>query len=394
MILFVGQVGRGMIEREAFQEIDFRRMFGQMAKWVAEIERCRPHPGAGEPRVPPRDGRAAGAGGAGPARGHAARRRRRWPIPAPLSRASQPHPGPADMERLRPMLARRRRPLVIVGGGGWSAAAVADFTAFAEANELPVGTSLPRPGRVRQHAIRCYVGDVGIGLNPALAERIKQCRSAARRRRAARRDDDRRLHAAGGAAAAADLDPCPSGRGGAGPGLPGRSADQLRHAGRSPRRRARWRRSIRSAWRDGDRGRARRLSRQPRSRRHRPARSDMVAIMRTAAASACPPTPSSPTAPATTPPGCIDFTGTGVTAPSSRRPAAPWAMAFRRRSRPRSSIRSASVVIVHRRRLLSDERAGAGDRRAVRCCTSSSSSSTTACTAPSACTRSATIRAA
>src|SRR3546814_6841508 len=38
MILFIGQVGRGMTEREAFQEIDYRRMFGQLAKWVAEID--------------------------------------------------------------------------------------------------------------------------------------------------------------------------------------------------------------------------------------------------------------------------------------------------------------------------------------------------------------------
>src|SRR3546814_10735279 len=41
MILFIGQVGRDMTEREAFQEIDYRRMFGQLAKWVAEIDDAR-----------------------------------------------------------------------------------------------------------------------------------------------------------------------------------------------------------------------------------------------------------------------------------------------------------------------------------------------------------------
>src|SRR3546814_10501909 len=44
MILFIGQVGRGMTEREAFQEIDYRRMFGQLAKWVAEIDDARAIP--------------------------------------------------------------------------------------------------------------------------------------------------------------------------------------------------------------------------------------------------------------------------------------------------------------------------------------------------------------
>ena len=40
MILFIGQVGNDVVEREAFQEIDYRRMFGQMAKWVAQIDRA------------------------------------------------------------------------------------------------------------------------------------------------------------------------------------------------------------------------------------------------------------------------------------------------------------------------------------------------------------------
>jgi acetolactate synthase-1/2/3 large subunit len=171
MILFVGQVGRGMIEREAFQEMDFRRMYGQMAKWVAEI--------GDADRISELVSHAF----------HTAMAGRRGPVvlalpedmlretatvadPRPY-RVVEPHPGPADMERLRSMLAGARRPLAIVGGGGWSAAAVADFTAFAEANELPVGCAF-RGQDVFDNTHRCYVGDIGIGLNPALAERVKR----------------------------------------------------------------------------------------------------------------------------------------------------------------------------------------------------------------------------
>ena len=79
-------------------------------------------------------------------------------------------------------------------------------------------------------------------------------------------------------------------------------------------------------------------------------------------------------------------------APSSRRPAAPWATACRPASRPSSSHPDRTVIVVRRRRRLPDERPGARDRRAVRRQRRFSSWSTTACTAPSACTRKSTIR--
>ena len=55
MILLVGQVARETTDREAFQEIDYRHMFGQMAKWVAQIEDAPAHPRADQPGLPPRD---------------------------------------------------------------------------------------------------------------------------------------------------------------------------------------------------------------------------------------------------------------------------------------------------------------------------------------------------
>jgi acetolactate synthase-1/2/3 large subunit len=82
------------------------------------------------------------------------------------------HPGDADLEELMAMLGRAERPLMILGGGGWTAQAVADIMAFAEANDLPTGAAFRRQDRFdNSHAN--YVGDVGIGLNPPLAERVR-----------------------------------------------------------------------------------------------------------------------------------------------------------------------------------------------------------------------------
>jgi acetolactate synthase-1/2/3 large subunit len=170
MILLVGQVGRGMLEREGFQEIDYRRMYGPMSKWVAEVERAD--------RLPEMVSHAF----------HTAMAGRRGPVvlalPEDMLRENasvadpepykivQAHPGAAQMAELRQRLAGAKQPFLLVGGGGWSQAAVADLQNFAEANELPVGCAF-RGQDVFDNTHRCYAGDVGIGLNPKLAERVK-----------------------------------------------------------------------------------------------------------------------------------------------------------------------------------------------------------------------------
>jgi len=169
MILFIGQVARDMNEREAFQEIDFRRMFGQMAKWVAEIEDAK--------RIPEFVSRAfhtATSGRPGPVVlalpedmltdrvGVADARRYRTP---------HSYPAPEDMQRLSALLAKAQRPLAILGGGDWTAQAVADFQDFAQRFQIPVSCSY----RAQSHfdnSHPCYVGDSGIGPNPKLAQRI------------------------------------------------------------------------------------------------------------------------------------------------------------------------------------------------------------------------------
>jgi acetolactate synthase I/II/III large subunit len=170
MILFIGQVGGDVVEREAFQEIDYRRMFGPMAKWVAQIDRAE--------RIPEFLSRAF----------HTAVSGRPGPVvlalpedmllsrvaveDAPRHERVKPHPGPADMERLRTMLAAAEQPLVILGGGDWDAAACANIRCFIEAHHLPAACGFRRQDLLDNRHPN-YCGDVGIGIAPALAERIR-----------------------------------------------------------------------------------------------------------------------------------------------------------------------------------------------------------------------------
>jgi acetolactate synthase-1/2/3 large subunit len=171
LVLFIGQVGTGFVEREAFQEMDYRRMFGQMAKWVAQIDRAE--------RVPEYVSRAF----------HTAVSGRPGPVVLALPedmltataavadtgryQRAAAHPGAGQMERLRAMIAQAERPFVVLGGSGWTEQACADFRAFAETFDLPVGTAFRRQDLYDNRAPN-FVGDVGIGINPALAERIRK----------------------------------------------------------------------------------------------------------------------------------------------------------------------------------------------------------------------------
>ncbi|NNG04725.1 MAG: thiamine pyrophosphate-binding protein [Inquilinus sp.] len=171
MILLIGQVGRDMAEREAFQEIDYRRMFGQMAKWVAQIDDAA--------RIPEFMARAF----------HTAVQGRPGPVvlalpedmlretatiadPRPYAPAVA-HPGRDDMAALDRLLRGAKQPFAVLGGGGWSAAACDDFRAFAEAASLPVGTAFRCQDYI-DNEYPLYAGDVGIGINPKLAGRIDE----------------------------------------------------------------------------------------------------------------------------------------------------------------------------------------------------------------------------
>ncbi len=171
MILFVGQVARSHHERQAFQEVDLRRMYGQLAKWVAEIEEAR--------RIPEFVARAftvATSGRPGPvvlALPEDMLRERAVVSDVAPYKAVQAHPGASDLARMRQMLAGAQRPIMILGGTTWNSQAVADIKVFAENNHLPVATTFRRQDRF-DNLHPCYAGDLGISPNPKLAARIKQ----------------------------------------------------------------------------------------------------------------------------------------------------------------------------------------------------------------------------
>ena len=171
MIVFIGQVGRAMRGREAFQEIDFRRMFGQMAKWIEEIDSAE--------RVPEFVSRAfheATAGRPGPvvlALPEDVLRQTTSAANPPPWVPVETYPGLTQMAELQKMLWRAKRPFVIVGGSRWSEMAVAALQRFAERFALPVGCSWRRQS-LFDHEHPNYAGDIGVGVNPALAKRVKE----------------------------------------------------------------------------------------------------------------------------------------------------------------------------------------------------------------------------
>ena len=170
LIAFVGQIGADVADREAFQEIDYRRMFGSVAKWAAQIDRAE--------RIPEyvaRAYRVATSGRPGPvvlALPEDMLASRAEVADAPRVEVVPVHPSAAQMRELASLLARARRPLVVLGGSGWSAAASADLARFAEASQLPVACAF-RNQDAFDNRHPNYAGDVGIGINPRLAARVK-----------------------------------------------------------------------------------------------------------------------------------------------------------------------------------------------------------------------------
>jgi len=169
MILLIGQVARGTTEREAFQEIDFRRMYGPLCKWVAQIDQAE--------RIPEfmaRAFRTATSGRPGPVVLALPEDMLTERVDATDTRPyepARPYPDPDAMQRLRGELESAQRPLVIAGGSGWDARACADLRAFAEANALPVAASFRRQDLIDNRS-PSYAGEAGIGVNPKLARRI------------------------------------------------------------------------------------------------------------------------------------------------------------------------------------------------------------------------------
>jgi len=171
MILFIGQIAAHAKEREAFQEVDYKRFFGDMAKWVVEIDNA-----ARIPELVTRAFAVATSGRPGPVVISLPEDMLTSETDAPQALPYTPvetSPGDHEMQQLEELLARAERPFVIVGGTRWSEAAVNLFQRSAESWALPVGCSFRRQ-MLFDHLHPCYAGDVGIGPSPKLAAAIKE----------------------------------------------------------------------------------------------------------------------------------------------------------------------------------------------------------------------------
>ena len=175
MVLFVGQVASDQRDREAFQELDYRQVFGPgtlgFAKWVAEVQSAE--------RLPEYVARAfhtAMQGRPGPVVLALPEDMLVTPTAAPVLPRVEPAqawPAPGALRALRERLLAARRPFMIVGGSGWDAESCRALQRFAENWQLPVGCGFRFQDTFdNRHAL--YAGDVGIGINPRLAQRVRE----------------------------------------------------------------------------------------------------------------------------------------------------------------------------------------------------------------------------
>jgi len=171
MILFVGQVGRDMRDREAFQELDYRAVFGTMAKWATEIDDA-----ARIPEIVSRAFYTATNGRPGPvvvALPEDMLTDRVAAVDALPFEPVETWPGLTDMTRLQKLLWGAKAPVAILGGSRWSQAACDAVGRFAERFALPVVTTFRR-AHLFDALNPCYAGDLGIGPTPKLLARVKE----------------------------------------------------------------------------------------------------------------------------------------------------------------------------------------------------------------------------
>jgi acetolactate synthase I/II/III large subunit len=170
LVMFVGQVARDMREREAFQELDYRAVFGSMCKWATEI--------ADPVRVPEIVSRAfytAANGRPGPvvvSLPEDMLTERTTVEDAPPFAPIETSPGPEEMAKFAKLIGAARSPMLIIGGSRWSQEASNSLGHFAQKYALPVCTTFRRL-HLFDALHPCYAGDLGIGPNPKLVDRIR-----------------------------------------------------------------------------------------------------------------------------------------------------------------------------------------------------------------------------
>jgi len=170
LIVFVGQVARSMRERDAFQELDYRAVFGSICKFATEIDDP-----ARMPEVVSYAFHIACQGRPGPVVIALPEDMLTERVAVSDAKAFEPAetwPGLTDMSRLQKMLWAAKKPVALVGGSRWSQAAFDALARFAERFALPVATTFRR-GHLFDAMHPGFAGDLGIGVNPKLLARIK-----------------------------------------------------------------------------------------------------------------------------------------------------------------------------------------------------------------------------
>ncbi len=170
MVMFVGQIDNRHTDREAFQEVDYKGVFGGLTKWVAQVDHTD--------RLPEyisRAFRVAMSGRPGPVVLALPENMLSAPADVPDIHLPQPVPeslSPQAVQLIMHTLAEAERPFVVVGGPHWSAQAQADLQAFAETQQVPVVAVFRRQDYMDNHH-GCYAGDLSVSLNPKLAQRVR-----------------------------------------------------------------------------------------------------------------------------------------------------------------------------------------------------------------------------
>ncbi|TDK44544.1 thiamine pyrophosphate-binding protein [Antarcticimicrobium luteum] len=170
MIVFVGQVGTDMKGREAFQELDYRAVFGTVAKWAVEIDDVDRIP-----EITARAWKTATTGRPGPVvvalpedmltslTGAA-------PLSGPAEIA-EPVPAPAALDKARAILAAAERPVIFYGGCNWTEAGRAALQGFAEASDIPVVSVFRYQDQFDNHS-PCFCGEAGVGMVPSVKKLV------------------------------------------------------------------------------------------------------------------------------------------------------------------------------------------------------------------------------
>jgi acetolactate synthase-1/2/3 large subunit len=170
MIAFVGQISSEHKDREAFQEIDYTRFFSSLVKWVAEVRDPK--------RLPEYIARAfqiSQSGRPGPvvlALPEDVLSSMSEAIDRPRASVARQSLSDHELEVIRLSLMEAKRPLVIAGGSGWSENTVSELEKFATNFNLPVAATFRRQ-HLMDNRHNCYIGDLGVGMNPLLATLIQ-----------------------------------------------------------------------------------------------------------------------------------------------------------------------------------------------------------------------------